>query len=422
MRDAETPIDRDVERYSNRIARGVRRRAGSGPIAVGLAFADDARLATAVLGVLKAGGRPTLLEPSDAGVEGAAGLGLSLVITDRGAGDVAFALAGPTCTVAVDEALVEGESGDAPPPAVAPEAAPRAVVHRRPETDAGGDLVQLQEGESDRWPLFVLHDLDGRANRHRRLAIELGDDQPVYGVESPFLAGLPVPVDDRAALAERYAAGIAEVQPDGPLHVAGVAFGGLLAVEVACRLREQGRDLAFVGVVDAGPGCPVTADWRHRPPPSPWLGLRPPADPAWSLRRRVRYYGSIAKRTPGAFAHHVAKRTGLDRYTLPVEWWIDQRRLGRVRPSLRPWYAWRHHWELCGHDWVPPTVRSGLWLFWSNDLAAPEPTLGWGPHVEGPIEVHPLHAPHRELLADENVGALAGALRRVLDRTPPVGP
>ena len=418
MRDADAPSEPDVEQYSNRIAHAVRGRAGSRPAEVGLAFADEARLATAVLGVVKAGGHPTILTLPLTATPDADAPRVSLVITDRGAADAAFALAGPKCTVVLDDALAEGAPGDAPPPALVPEPAPRAVVHRRPATHTDGDIVQLQEGETDRWPLFVLHDLDGRANRARRLAIELGDDQPVYAVESPFLAGCRVPVGDVGDLAERYAAGISEVQPDGPLHLAGWAFGGLMAVEVACRLREQGHDVAFLGVVDAGPGCRVTAAWRHRPPPSPWLGLRPPADRTWPLRRRARYYGSIAKRTPGAFVHHVAKRTGLDRYTLPVEWWIDQRRTGRVRPALRPWYAWRRQWELCGRDWSPPIWRGALWMFWSSDLAAPEPTLGWGPYVEGPLEVHPLRAPHDQLLADENVGALAGALRRVLDRPP----
>ena len=203
MHETDAPTVTDVERFSNRVAHGLRRRIGGGSPTIGLQFSDEARLAVAILGVLKAGAHPVVLGPLGAlAPDGDAG-DLQLVITDRGAADSAFALAGPQCVVVVDDALVEGAPEGAPPPPVPLDPPPPIVVHQRLDAHGDGDVLQLQEGRTDRWPLFVLHDLDGRANRYRRLAIELGDDQPVYAVESPFLAGYPVPLHDAAALAER---------------------------------------------------------------------------------------------------------------------------------------------------------------------------------------------------------------------------
>jgi len=39
-------------------------------------------------------------------------------------------------------------------------------------------------------------------------------------------------------------------QPHGPYRLAGFCLGGLIAYEIACRLREEGEEVAFLGLLD----------------------------------------------------------------------------------------------------------------------------------------------------------------------------
>ena len=43
------------------------------------------------------------------------------------------------------------------------------------------------------------------------------------------------------------------VQPEGPYHLGGFSFGGLVAYEAARLLIEDGEKVAFLGVVDSRP-------------------------------------------------------------------------------------------------------------------------------------------------------------------------
>jgi acetoacetyl-CoA synthetase len=53
------------------------------------------------------------------------------------------------------------------------------------------------------------------------------------------------------AIADRALALITEAQPEGPFHLLGYSFGGLVAVEVALRLQAAGREVAPLLLVEA---------------------------------------------------------------------------------------------------------------------------------------------------------------------------
>ena len=114
---------------------------------------------------------------------------------------------------------------------------------------AGSQIIALNDAMGSS-PLYCICGV----HLYSRLAARI--DRPVYGVFLPvelhLISGrgtqrLPS-VEEMASM---YIDAIRLRQPNGPYHVLGISFGGVLAFEIARQLRESGADVRFVGLVDA---------------------------------------------------------------------------------------------------------------------------------------------------------------------------
>ena len=83
----------------------------------------------------------------------------------------------------------------------------------------------------------------------RETALLLGSDQPVYGVESR-LPGEREAFESVSVRSEHYLAQIRSVQARGPYYLLGYCLGGLVAYEMAQKLRAQGERVAFLALVE----------------------------------------------------------------------------------------------------------------------------------------------------------------------------
>ena len=110
-------------------------------------------------------------------------------------------------------------------------------------------LITLQ-AEGARRPLFLIHPLAGLVFPYYELALHLGSDQPVYGLQSPGIAGEASPLIQVEAMAAHYLAAIRQVQPEGPYQLAGWSFGGKLALEMAQQLQKGGQSVALLAIID----------------------------------------------------------------------------------------------------------------------------------------------------------------------------
>ena len=61
-------------------------------------------------------------------------------------------------------------------------------------------------------------------------------------------------------MAECYVSAITEVQPHGPYLLAGMCFGGLVAMEIARRLSERGEPIGLLALLDTYPASASLAD------------------------------------------------------------------------------------------------------------------------------------------------------------------
>ena len=99
-------------------------------------------------------------------------------------------------------------------------------------------------------PLFCVHPAGGSVAGFIGLARHLEADQPVFGLQDPWVAAgemISLPIE---RMAEAYLREIREAFPRGPVHLMGWSFGGVVAFEMAQRLRDAGREVASLVIID----------------------------------------------------------------------------------------------------------------------------------------------------------------------------
>jgi amino acid adenylation domain-containing protein len=112
-----------------------------------------------------------------------------------------------------------------------------------------GLLVELAKGDGPE--LFLVHAVGGTVHPYAPLAAALAGTFGVHGIQAAGLDPGTAPAGSIEAMADAYTAAILGAQPTGPYHLAGWSLGGVLAYEIAGRLEEAGRQVAFLGLLDA---------------------------------------------------------------------------------------------------------------------------------------------------------------------------
>ncbi|QKT05869.1 acyltransferase domain-containing protein [Gordonia sp. X0973] len=97
--------------------------------------------------------------------------------------------------------------------------------------------------KGDPVPVLLFHPAGGNTSAYEALLKRLPDDQPVIG----FDRGVEGSIEERV---REYMPKLREVQPHGPYVLVGWSFGGALAYGVAQILREEGEEVAFIGLID----------------------------------------------------------------------------------------------------------------------------------------------------------------------------
>jgi len=124
------------------------------------------------------------------------------------------------------------------------------AVARLLESAAGDDrvLVPLRP-RGQRVPVFLVHPVGGAVTAYADLVDALDPERPVFGLQ----ATVSQRSESVSAMATTYADVVEEARPTGSLILGGWSMGGVVAVEVARCLRERGRDVDAVLVVDSMP-------------------------------------------------------------------------------------------------------------------------------------------------------------------------
>ncbi len=114
---------------------------------------------------------------------------------------------------------------------------------------ADSPLVLLR-GASQGTPLYCLHPAGGHLTGYRTLATRLRGG-PILGLQSRALFDPARRAESIEELASDYARLIQQETPSGPVRLLGWSLGGMIALALAEELERLGREIEFLGLIDA---------------------------------------------------------------------------------------------------------------------------------------------------------------------------
>ena len=112
-------------------------------------------------------------------------------------------------------------------------------------------LVELNEGDPDKPAIFFVHSMSGDILGYSNLVHDLGEDQPCYGFQSSCLSDVTNVDRTIYEMANHYVEIMLEFQPEGPYILSGWCFGGFVAYEMARILKERGKDVGLLVLIDS---------------------------------------------------------------------------------------------------------------------------------------------------------------------------
>ena len=99
-------------------------------------------------------------------------------------------------------------------------------------------------------PLFIVHGAGLNILNFSHIIQHFDEDQPVYAIQGVGPNGYDNWFESIEAMAKTYIDSILKINPNGPYALAGFSFGGIVAFEMARQLKEQGKTVSFIGLLD----------------------------------------------------------------------------------------------------------------------------------------------------------------------------
>ena len=110
-------------------------------------------------------------------------------------------------------------------------------------------LVHIKP-KGTKMPIYIVHGAGLNVLLFNALAMNMDDDQPVFGLQARGLNGIDEPLDVMEEIAANYIAEIVAQNPTGPYALAGYSLGGTIAYEMAHQLLAAGKEVKMLAVFD----------------------------------------------------------------------------------------------------------------------------------------------------------------------------
>ncbi len=255
-------------------------------------------------------------------------------------------------------------------------------------------------------PLFAIHIL-GKGYSYYRPLTKYLPDRAVYGLAVQLneaeLTETGQPSHDIRAIAARYVESLKTVQPQGPYHLIGISFGGMVAFEMAQQLQAQGESVALLALMDTASPIvqsePVPLFKQLNAYRKRLLELKP-RDAIGrirvSIREKALTYPSVE--TACRWMYRVLDRPFPDELQTTVY----------MLQSLRSAQAY-----------TPQPYPGQIMLFFAKDqpvsvTKTSDPRLGWA-ELADELHIYEVPGDHLGMLQEPNVQVLAQQLKRHLN-------
>ncbi|TKC09329.1 non-ribosomal peptide synthetase [Pedobacter frigoris] len=118
------------------------------------------------------------------------------------------------------------------------------LPHASPES-----LIPLQP-LGKKMPLYIIHGIGSTVFKFFDFAQQLGEDQPVFGLQARGIDGTENPAETIEEMATQYITEILKSNPDGPYALSGYSLGGLIAFEMTRQLEAMGKEVRVLAMFD----------------------------------------------------------------------------------------------------------------------------------------------------------------------------
>ena len=106
-------------------------------------------------------------------------------------------------------------------------------------------------------PFYCVHGVGGNILEFEHFSRYIDKDQPLYGIQAQGLDGKSPRLQTVEEMAAHYIKETREFQPEGPYHLGGSSFGGVVAYEMAQQLMAQDQQIGLLVMFDSfAPGHP----------------------------------------------------------------------------------------------------------------------------------------------------------------------
>ncbi|HAB14970.1 MAG TPA: hypothetical protein DCE44_00820, partial [Verrucomicrobiales bacterium] len=336
-----------------------------------------------------------------------------LAIPRVGRGDDFFELGGTSLLAVSLFARIEREFGQRLPLATLFEAPTLEKLARQIRGTGGApasayvSLTPIQPTGTGT-PLFLVHGAAGNILLYRVLAQKLSSVCPVYGLQARGLTDSVEPCHHIEEMAAHYVRELRELQPHGPYRIGGYCMGGTVAFQMAHLLQEAGESVSVLALLD-------TYNFTLIRPPDTLLKQ------ISVLRQKLAFHWS-----------NVTQLGGGDRSNYLREKWQMVKEAGKAKVSsfLRefkggtngdangsdPGLTLEMIHDAAAFSYQPKPLNGSMVIFKtqrSYDIY-PDPKLGWGDLVRGPLTVVELPVNPHAMLVDPYVEHLAARLGDVI--------
>jgi amino acid adenylation domain-containing protein len=284
-----------------------------------------------------------------------------------------------------------------------------ALVARRGESRS---LMTASHGEEvedrvvplqplgDKTPVFILPGMGSHVISLRDLAITIGSERPIYGIQPTGDNFDVLPYSNLEELATELLEDLKRVQSSGPYYLLGFSAGGAIAYEMAQQLKRAGEDVALLGLLDTyGPTyaklLPLhTRFIRH-------------CQMIWRLPSGERWHYALDR------CSAITGRVGRSFQSLRQQILGDQLLASPTDPTIDR--SWRHV-----NDRYRPGIYDGrveLFAATRPDWLGTDwqdPAMGWETLI-GDVRLHQIEGEHLEIIKLPWANQLAAAIRDCLN-------
>ncbi len=256
-------------------------------------------------------------------------------------------------------------------------------------------LVVLHEPGA-RVPLFCIHPAGGQVTAYLRLRSLLGDEQPLFAIQSRASESLHREQPTLEAMAIDYATVIQGVRPTGPYRLLGWSMGGFIGHAIARELELRGELVEQIAMIDSRP----VAEFDTHDAGLAVMGVMHDLQLSPEIGAVLRELPKLdAKSLEGADLLKWCQSHGL----------IPEAAISVAAFSSAVW-RYRRHFQLL-RDHRPVTVHAPIVAWWSGDSS---PGSYWSKYTKGEVRERVVGGTHFTVIRPPHIEVIAAELRSML--------